>query len=72
MPSIRRLRPWTGADILDIGCGTGFHLPRFAREAAHVVGVEPHAELVAVGAAAYRVDAERRGSARLRTGASGG
>lgn len=43
---IRRLRPWVGAAILDIGCGTGFHLPRFAHEATHVVGVEPHAELL--------------------------
>ena len=45
---IRRLHPWTGAEILDIGCGTGFHLPRFAAEAAHVVGVEPHADLVSL------------------------
>ena len=24
---------WTGADVLDIGCGDGFHLPRFAERA---------------------------------------
>ena len=24
---------WTGRDVLDIGCGTGFHLPRFAATA---------------------------------------
>lgn len=37
---------WTDADVLDIGCGDGFHLPRFAETARRVVGVEPHAPLV--------------------------
>lgn len=37
---------WTGLDVLDIGCGTGFHLPRFAATARSVTGVEPHAPLV--------------------------
>ncbi|MEO6512044.1 MAG: class I SAM-dependent methyltransferase [Nocardioides sp.] len=40
---------WAGRDVLDLGCGTGFHLPRFAETAASVVGVEPHPELVALG-----------------------
>jgi SAM-dependent methyltransferase len=44
--AMREIRDWTGADVLDIGCGSGFHLPRFARDAAHVVGVEPHPPLV--------------------------
>jgi len=35
-----------GADVLDVGCGDGFHLPIFAREAASVTGVEPHPPLV--------------------------
>ena len=39
---------WTGRAVLDIGCGTGFHLPRFASTAASVVGVEPHPDLVAL------------------------
>jgi len=39
---------WAGRDVLDVGCGTGFHLPRFAAAAASVVGVEPHADLVAL------------------------
>jgi SAM-dependent methyltransferase len=39
---------WTGRDVLDVGCGTGFHLPRFAETAGSVVGVEPHPDLVAV------------------------
>ncbi len=44
--AIRDLRSWRGTDLLDIGCGTGFHLPRFAAEASHVIGVEPHGDLV--------------------------
>lgn len=43
--ALRRVRPWAGATVLDLGCGTGFHLPAFAREAAQVIGVEPHAGL---------------------------
>jgi len=39
---------WTGRTVLDVGCGTGFHLPRFAADAAAVVGVEPHPDLVAL------------------------
>jgi ubiquinone/menaquinone biosynthesis C-methylase UbiE len=34
--------------VLDIGCGSGFHLPLWARSAAQVVGVEPHPPLVAL------------------------
>lgn len=34
--------------MLDIGCGTGFHLPRFAADAAVVIGVEPHPDLAAL------------------------
>jgi SAM-dependent methyltransferase len=37
---------WTGRDVLDIGCGSGFHLPRFAATARRVTGVEPHEPLV--------------------------
>jgi ubiquinone/menaquinone biosynthesis C-methylase UbiE len=31
--------------VLDVGCGSGFHLPRFAQAASGVVGVEPHEPL---------------------------
>jgi SAM-dependent methyltransferase len=44
--TIRELCDWTGRTVLDVGCGTGFHLPRFAVEAARVIGVEPHPPLV--------------------------
>lgn len=37
---------WAGRDVLDIGCGSGFHLPRFAETARGVTGVEPHGPLV--------------------------
>jgi len=37
---------WTGRDVADVGCGDGFHLPRFAETARRVVGVEPHPPLV--------------------------
>ena len=46
--AMRSVRDWRGARVLDVGCGTGFHLPRFAAEAAHVVGVEPHPPLLAL------------------------
>ena len=42
---------WSDADVLDIGCGDGFHLRRFAENARRVIGVEPHAPLVRRAAA---------------------
>ncbi|MCT9929737.1 methyltransferase domain-containing protein [Planotetraspora sp. A-T 1434] len=48
--AMRAIRPWDGATVLDIGCGTGFHLPSFAATAGRVVGVEPHAGLAALAA----------------------
>jgi SAM-dependent methyltransferase len=44
--ALREAAPWAGADVLDVGCGDGFHLPLFAAEAASVIGVEPHRPLV--------------------------
>lgn len=43
---LREACPWDGADVLDVGCGDGFHLSAFAATAATVTGVEPHPELV--------------------------
>ncbi len=37
--------PWAGRDVLDVGCGDGYHL-RFFDEARSVTGVEPYAALV--------------------------
>ncbi|MGN6162296.1 MAG: class I SAM-dependent methyltransferase [Marmoricola sp.] len=46
--AIAEIAPWAGRDVLDIGCGTGFHLPLFARTARTVAGVEPHPDLAAI------------------------
>ncbi len=45
--AMARIRSWEGAVVLDVGCGTGFHLPRWAASARQVIGVEPHPPLVA-------------------------
>ncbi|MGH3361023.1 MAG: class I SAM-dependent methyltransferase [Nocardioides sp.] len=47
-PSMREIADWSGRVVLDVGCGTGFHLPMFAASAAAVIGVEPHPDLVAL------------------------
>ncbi len=44
--TIDALHPLAGEDVVDIGCGAGFHLPRLAARGARVVGVEPHLPLV--------------------------
>jgi SAM-dependent methyltransferase len=43
--ALREHRDWSGLDVLDIGCGDGFHLPMFASRARSVIGVEPHRPL---------------------------
>ncbi|HSK28163.1 MAG TPA: class I SAM-dependent methyltransferase [Jiangellales bacterium] len=43
--ALRDARPWDDAVVADVGCGTGYHLPRYAATARTVVGVEPHAGL---------------------------
>jgi ubiquinone/menaquinone biosynthesis C-methylase UbiE len=55
---------WAGRAVLDIGCGTGFHLPWFASTASSVVGVEPHADLVALA----RRRTRRLGNVEVRQG----
>ncbi len=35
--------PCQGKVVLDLGAGTGFHIPRFHEQAAHIFAVEPHA-----------------------------
>lgn len=67
--AMRGIHDWAGQCVLDVGCGTGFHLPRFAADAATVVGVEPHRGLAA--RARERVaglGAEQRGRIRVRRG----
>lgn len=65
--TLARLHPLEGAVLLDIGCGAGFHLPRFAGLGARVVGVEPHLPLV--GRAVRRVRASGSGARVVAAGA---
>jgi SAM-dependent methyltransferase len=48
--AMRSIADWSRLDVLDLGCGTGFHLPRFAATAARVYGVEPHPGLLRLAA----------------------
>ena len=50
----------TVSTAVDVGCGTGYHLPMLAERAGTVIGVEPHARLA--DAARRRVDRARLGS----------
>jgi SAM-dependent methyltransferase len=40
--------PWVGGAVIDIGCGSGFHLPTYAATASSVMGIEPHPQLAAL------------------------
>jgi SAM-dependent methyltransferase len=62
--AMRSVADWAGRDVLDVGCGTGFHLPRFAGTARSVVGVEPHPPLVSLA----RRRARRLASVRVLPG----
>jgi SAM-dependent methyltransferase len=46
LDAMRHLAPWRERSLLDLGCGSGFWLPRYAAEAAAVVGVEPDPRLL--------------------------
>jgi ubiquinone/menaquinone biosynthesis C-methylase UbiE len=46
--AMRAVLDWNGRDLLDLGCGTGFHLPRWAETARTVTGVEPHPALATI------------------------
>lgn len=40
--AMRRIASWDGKVVLDLGSGTGFHIPRFHALATLVFAVEPH------------------------------
>jgi ubiquinone/menaquinone biosynthesis C-methylase UbiE len=42
--AMQAISAWAGKIVLDLGAGTGFHIPRF-QEAEHVFAVEPHDDL---------------------------
>ena len=62
--AMRSVCSWTGRDFLDVGCGTGFHLPRWAADAGTVTGVEPHPDLARIATRRTR----RIGHVTVRTG----
>lgn len=62
--AMARVADWAGRIVLDVGCGTGFHLPRFAAVAGSVVGVEPHPDLAALA----RRRTRSLGNVRVLTG----
>ena len=41
LTAMRAIAPWAGRTIVDLGCGTGYWLRRYAEEAARVIGIEP-------------------------------
>jgi ubiquinone/menaquinone biosynthesis C-methylase UbiE len=51
LDAMRRLAPWAGKTLVDLGCGSGFWLPGYADEAAEAIGVEPDPGLVPLAAA---------------------
>jgi SAM-dependent methyltransferase len=46
--AMRARADWADRDVLDVGCGTGFHLAHFAETARTVTGVEPNEALAAI------------------------
>jgi SAM-dependent methyltransferase len=52
LPAMRAIAPWAGRTIVDLGCGTGYWLRRYAAEAGRVIGVEPDPTLRAAAARA--------------------
>jgi SAM-dependent methyltransferase len=46
LAAMRARAPWARRTLLDLGCGSGYWLPGYAREAAGVIGVEPDPRLL--------------------------
>ena len=67
--AMQRLHPLAGTTVLDVGCGSGFHLPWFAERAARVIGVEPHEPLVGLAhRRILKLPAVQRDRVTLRSG----
>jgi SAM-dependent methyltransferase len=49
--ALRARATWDGRTLLDLGCGSGFWLGRYADEAGEVIGVEPDPRLLPLAAA---------------------
>jgi SAM-dependent methyltransferase len=54
LTAMRQLASWDGRVLVDLGCGTGFWLPGYARDAGRVIGIEPDPALRAKAAARVR------------------
>lgn len=54
LAAMRNLAPWNRRTLVDLGCGTGFWLPGYARDAARVIGIEPDPALRALAEARIR------------------
>ncbi len=54
LAAMREIAPWAGRTVVDLGCGTGYWLSRYAASAASVLGVEPDPALRSVARAAAR------------------
>jgi len=48
LAAMRALAPWHGQTLVDLGCGTGYWLPKYASSAESVIGIEPDPALRAV------------------------
>ncbi len=51
LAAMRKLAPWAGKTLVDLGCGSGFWLPGYADDAAEVIGVEPDPALITLAGA---------------------
>jgi len=51
LAAMRRLAPWAGRTLVDLGCGSGYWLPGYAAEASEVIGVEPDPALLTLARA---------------------
>lgn len=60
---LRGLADWTGQSIVDLGCGSGFWLERYAARAATVFGVEPDPRLLPLARARAEDSIVQAGSA---------
>jgi SAM-dependent methyltransferase len=51
LQAMRRLAPWAGRTLVDLGCGSGYWLPGYAAEASEAIGVEPDPALLTLARA---------------------
>jgi SAM-dependent methyltransferase len=54
LAAMGEIAPWAGRTLVDLGCGTGYWLRRYAASAARVLAVEPDPALRGVARAAAR------------------